>query len=161
LIHFDRNCELFIACAVAGSAHRDGAESVKPNSDPNIRLGWANTVDHIEADPTETGDETLSPGVAAVLLNGAVGAKIPSDVARRDREAARCSDKDMRQIAGDASLARENLDGRRSFLRFVVIVGQFLVQPVHEGVKVTENVVAVRGTGLAGKLTDAFISLRQ
>ena len=82
-----------------------------------------------------------------MLLDGVVGAEIAGDIARRDREAVRCADEDMRQVAGNAALARENLDSRRGFLRSVVVMRQLFVQPVHQRVEVSENIAAVPRRG--------------
>ena len=161
LIDFDRDCELLVAGAVAGSAHRHRAESVKADRDPNVCLGRTNTVDRVKADPAETGHRRFRPGVTAVLLDGIIGAKISGDIARRDREAVGRADEDVRQVAGDAALARKNLNRRRGFLRRVVVMRQLFVQPVHKCVKVREYVVAVCGTGLVGEFADALIGLRQ
>src|SRR5581483_902274 len=75
LIHFDRHRQGLVAAAIAGAADRGGAEIVEADGDAGMRLGGADAVGGIEADPAEIGHEGLRPGVAGRLVDGAVGAQ--------------------------------------------------------------------------------------
>ena len=59
------------AGAVAGAAHRRGAERIEPDGDAHIGFGRADAIDRIEADPAETGHMGLGPGVTAAVRLGA------------------------------------------------------------------------------------------
>ena len=78
---------------------------------------WASVVQmaigRIEADPAEIGHEGFRPGVAGLLMHGAVGAQeVAGDVARRNAAAARAGDEDVGVVLADAALEREGFRRR-------------------------------------------------
>src|SRR3569833_164386 len=74
LVDVNRDFQRFAVAAVARAAHRRGAEIIQPGGDPHMRVGRADAVARIEADPAEVVDIAFRPGVAGVLRRDAVGA---------------------------------------------------------------------------------------
>src|SRR5258708_4947380 len=75
VIDLDRYRQGFGAAAIAGAAHRRRAEIIQPDGDARMRVGGADPVCRIEADPAEVRHERLGPGVAGLLIDHAVGAQ--------------------------------------------------------------------------------------
>src|SRR5271168_3967830 len=113
LVDFDGDGQGLFASAMAGAAHRRGAESGEPDSDTDISVGWADAIRPVEADPAEAGQIGFGPGVTAAFLLGGAAAQIAGDVASRYLQAARGAEKDVRQVAGNAAFARERFGRRR------------------------------------------------
>src|ERR1700694_1370458 len=101
LIDLERYRQRPHAAAIAGAAHRGGAEIIEANGDAGMRVGGADAVGRIEPDPAEIRHERLGPGVAGLLIDHTVGGQeMPGDEAGRDATISRAGDKDMRVILG-------------------------------------------------------------
>src|SRR5216684_3641022 len=108
LIDLDRDRQRFHAAAVAGAAHRRGAEIIEADGDAGMRVGGADGVRRIEPDPAEIRHERLRPGMAGLLIDHAVGAQeMPGDETRWYAAGARAGDEDMRVILTDPALQAE------------------------------------------------------
>ena len=106
LIDLDGHRSVSIAAAIAGAAHRGGAEIVEPDGDAGMGVGGADAVGGIEADPAEIGHIGFRPGVAGLLVDHAVGAQeMAGDEARGNAAVARAGDEDMRVVLADAALS--------------------------------------------------------
>src|SRR5258708_6521046 len=75
LLDLDRHGQRLHPAAIAGAAHRCGAEIVEADGDAGMRVGGADAVRGIEPDPAEIGHEGFRPGVAGLLVDHAVGAQ--------------------------------------------------------------------------------------
>src|SRR5712692_11333660 len=117
--------------AIAGAAQGSRAQIIEADGAPHMGVGGAEAIRRVEADPAELGHEGLGPSVAGVLLDHAVAAmEIAPHIARRDAEAARRCDEDMREILAHAALERERLRRTGRHLGGVRVVGHLLVQPL-------------------------------
>ncbi|MGD0026378.1 MAG: hypothetical protein ABSC37_17455 [Xanthobacteraceae bacterium] len=106
LIDGDRDRKALGAGTVARAAYWGGAERIEPNGDAHVGIGRADAVCGIEADPAQIGDEGFGPGVARLLLDGAVGeAKIAGDITSGDRKGVRRADEDMSEVLAYARLS--------------------------------------------------------
>src|SRR6202158_790760 len=115
LIDLDRDRQRFHAAAIAGAAHRRGAEIVEADGDTGVRVGGADAVCRIEPDPAEIRHECLRPGVAGLLIDHTVGAQeMPGNEARRNAGAARAGNKDMRIVLTHPALQSEGFHRRGS-----------------------------------------------
>src|SRR3984957_2059238 len=162
LVDFDGDRQGLFAGAVAGAADRRGAESVKPDGDAHIGVGWADAVCNVEADPAEAGHMRLGPGVTAAFLLGAGAAQIAGDIARRDAQAARRAEEQMRHVAGNAAFARERFGGRhRRRPRRGVFADRLIVQSIQQSVQVLQRIAAIGRANVESKILDSRISLRQ
>src|SRR5262252_5862469 len=110
LIDHQAHGERLAAAAVAGAAHRGGAQVVEADGDADMGVGGADSVRRVERDPAEVLDMGLGPGMAGLLVNDAVG---PVEVARhithRNAELARRRNEHMGEVLADATLERERL----------------------------------------------------
>src|SRR3954471_19237056 len=115
LFDLDRDCQCFGAPAVAGAADGRGAEVVEADGDTGVGVGGAEAIGGIEADPAEVRHVGFRPGVAGLLLGGAVGAQeVPGDEPRRNAAGARAGDEDVGVVLADAALERERFRRRRA-----------------------------------------------
>src|ERR1700687_3436432 len=113
LIDLDRDRQRFHAAAIAGAAHRRGAEIIEADGDAGVRVGGADAVCRIEPDPAEIGYERLHPGVAGLLIDHPVGAQeMSGNEARGNAGAARACDKDMRIVLTHPALQCEGFHRR-------------------------------------------------
>src|SRR5579859_1962110 len=105
LVDLDRNRQRFVAAAVAGAAHRSGAEVIKADRDAGMGVGGADGIRRIEPDPAEIGHEGLGPGVAGLLMHHAVRShEMAGNEPRRHAGGARAGDEDMGVVLADAAL---------------------------------------------------------
>src|SRR5690242_4538051 len=96
LFDLDRDLERLRAAAIAGAAHRGGAEVIETHGDTGMGIGRADAVRGIEPDPAEIGYEGLRPGVPGSLMHHAVGAQeMPRHEARGNAARARAGDEDV------------------------------------------------------------------
>src|SRR6186713_3309131 len=99
MVDLHRHRQRLRTAAIAGSAHGRCAEIVEPDRDADMGVGGADAVGGIEADPAETVDISLRPGMARVLMHRAVGAQeVAGDEARRHAAAAGTGDEDVRVV---------------------------------------------------------------
>src|SRR5437867_3600737 len=70
-VHCDH--ERLAAAPVAAAAHRRRAEIIEADRDADMRVGRADAVRRIEADPAELRHEGFGPGVSRLLLRNPVG----------------------------------------------------------------------------------------
>src|ERR1700731_1926494 len=113
LLDLHRHRQRFHATAVAGAAHRCGAEIIQPDGDAGMGVGGADAVGGIEPDPAEIADEGFRPGMAGLLVDHAVGAQeVAGDEARRHAAASRAGDEDMGVVLADPALQSEGFDRR-------------------------------------------------
>jgi hypothetical protein len=90
LVDHDLHGQELAVAAVARAADGRGVEVVEAAGDTDVVLGRAGGVGRIEADPAEPLDMGLGPGVARLLVDGAVGMEeVAADIARRDVQVAR------------------------------------------------------------------------
>ena len=94
----------------------------EPLPDPHIRdlnkLGMNHicfVVGDIEADPAQIRHVGFRPGVAGLLVHGAVGAQeVSGDETRRNAARARAGDEDVGVVLADAALERKSFRRRRA-----------------------------------------------
>src|SRR5438309_8007382 len=115
LFDFDRDRQRLRAAAIAGAAYGRGAEVVEPDRDTGMGVGGADAIGSIEADPAQIGYVGFRPGVAGLLVNGAVGAQeVSGDEARRNAAGAGAGDEDVGVVLADAALERKSFHRRRA-----------------------------------------------
>src|ERR1700694_3679228 len=113
LIDLDLYRQRFHAAAIAGAAHRGGAEIVEADCDAGMGVGGANAVGRMEPAPAEIRHERLRPGVAGLLIDHAVGAQeMPSDETRGNAAGARAGNEDMRVVLAHPALQSEGFHRR-------------------------------------------------
>src|SRR5689334_5113037 len=113
LFDLDRDRQCFRAAAIAGATHRRRAEIIEPDGDTGVGIGSADAVGGVEADPAEVRHVGFRPGVAGLLVSGAVGAQeVPGDEARRYAAGAGAGDEDVRIVLADAALERKSFRRR-------------------------------------------------
>src|SRR5437870_417870 len=95
--HIDR--KQLLGAAVPGPPQRGCSQIVEPDGDAHMRIGRADGIRRIEADPAELGDVDLGPGVSRFLLVHAITAmKVAAHVAGGNSQPPRGGDKDMREV---------------------------------------------------------------
>src|SRR5204863_7932274 len=113
LFDLDRDRQRLRAAAIAGAAHRRGAEVVEPDRDTGLSVGGAEAVGGIEADPAEASHVGFRPGMAGLLVHRAVGPQeMPGHEACRHAAGAGAGDEDMRIVLADAALERKSFRRR-------------------------------------------------
>src|SRR5260370_14105964 len=123
VVDLDRDRQRYHAAAIAGAAHRRGAEIVEADGDAGVRVGGADAVCRIEPDPAEIRHERLRPGVTSLLIDHPVGAQeMSGNEARGNAGATSTGDKDMRIVLTYPALQGEG------FRRRCSAVGGFLVE---------------------------------
>jgi hypothetical protein len=76
-------------------------------------------------------------------------------------QATRGAEKDVREIAGSAALARKRLRGGRRSVRRIGFANRLIVQPMQEGVQFGERITAVRRANIESKIPDRRVRLGQ
>src|SRR5262245_324590 len=128
LIHSYRDRQSLPTAAKPGTTHRSGPKIVQADRHPDMRLGGANAIRRVEADPSQALYIGFSPGMPRLLGCDAVGAvKVAPDVARRYTERARCCDKDMGDVLTDSASKRESLRGSRCGVCWIGVEGNFTI----------------------------------
>src|SRR6266478_913865 len=113
LVDLGRHRQGFGAAAIAGAAHWRRAEIIQPDGDAGMRVGGADAVCRIEADPAEIRHECFRPGVAGLLIDHAVGAQeMSGDETRRHAAGACAGDNDMRVVLAHPALQTKGFDRR-------------------------------------------------
>src|SRR5579863_5874599 len=141
LIDLDRNRQRFVAAAISRAAHWRGAEIIETDGDAGVGVGGADRIRRVEPDPAEIGHVSFGPGVAGLLMRGAVRAhEMAGDEARRDAARARAGDEDMRVILTDATLEREGLDRRGSAVGRIDVERHVIVDLQHQRMQEAEHV---------------------
>ena len=86
LLDFDEDVKNLVDTAAAGAANRGGRSRIEAAGEAHVALGRANAVGGVEADPAETVDPGLGPGVVGLGGALAAGDEIAVDVAGRDAQ---------------------------------------------------------------------------
>src|SRR5215831_18311811 len=108
LVDADLYCQGFAAAAKPGAAHRRSAKIIEPGGDAHVRIGDANSVRRVEADPAKIFNMSFRPCMASVLGRYTVrAAKVTADITRRNSKRSRCCHEDVSDILTNSALERK------------------------------------------------------
>src|SRR5262245_60970317 len=104
LIDVHRDLQSLAAASETCPAHRSGTKIVEADRNTYMRIGRANSVCRVEANPSKSFYIHLRPGMPGVLKRDAVGTtKVSSDISCGEIERPRSGNKDVRDILADAA----------------------------------------------------------
>ena len=127
-----------------------------------MRVGGADAICRIEADPAEVRHERLGPSVAGLLIDHAVGAEeMSGNEARRHAAGARAGDEDMRVVLAYPALQAEGFDRRGATVGGIFVKRHVLVDLHHQRMQKPEHVVFRFRTQLARKCRHRRIDFGQ
>ncbi len=109
----NRHVEAFGARPARDATDRRRVPRVEAGADADVKLVRAAFVRRIEADPAQSLDPQLGPGMGGLVLVAVlIGEEIARDVARGDVDRPRRRDEGMGVVLADAFAKRQRLGGR-------------------------------------------------